>query len=41
MVAIYFEETGYKRKWHKLYFAQQQRTDNNDPAFKCCIYIKL
>jgi hypothetical protein len=31
LVAIYFEKTVNKHKWHKLYFTQLQRTDNNDP----------
>jgi hypothetical protein len=34
LVGIYFERTVYK---YKLYFTWQQRTDNNDPVFKCCI----
>jgi hypothetical protein len=32
---IYSEKTGYKHKWHKLYFTQQQRTNKNGPVFKC------
>jgi hypothetical protein len=27
----------YKHKWHKLYFKQQQTTDNNGLVLKCCI----
>jgi hypothetical protein len=41
LVGIYFEKTGYKHKWHKFYFTQQQRTDNNGLAFKCCILHKI
>jgi hypothetical protein len=36
-VGIYFEKTGHKHKRHKLYFTQQQRTDNNGLVFKRCI----
>jgi hypothetical protein len=38
LVGIYFEKTGYKHKWHKLYFTQQQRTNNNVPVFKCVLH---
>jgi hypothetical protein len=41
LVGICFEESGYKHKWHKLYFTQQQRTDNNGLVFKCCILRKI
>jgi hypothetical protein len=43
LVGIYSEKTGYKHKWYKLHFTQQQITDNNGPVFKCCklFYIKL
>jgi hypothetical protein len=37
LVGIYFERTGYKHKWPKLYFTQQQRTDNNGLVFKCIV----
>jgi hypothetical protein len=37
---IYSEKTGYKHKWHKLYFKQQQTTENNGIVFKCCILHK-
>jgi hypothetical protein len=40
-VAINFEKNGHKHKWHKLYFTQQQRTDNNGLVFKCCILHKI
>jgi hypothetical protein len=40
-VGNYFEKTGYKHKCHKLYFTQQQRTDNNALVFNCCIFITL
>jgi len=39
LVGMYFEKPGYRHKWYKLYFTQQQRTDNNGLVFKCCIYI--
>jgi hypothetical protein len=41
LVGIYFEKTGYKHKWHKLHFTEQQRTDNNGLVFKCCILLKM
>jgi hypothetical protein len=41
LVGIYLEKTGCKHKWHKLYFTQQKRTDNNSPVFKCCILHKI
>jgi hypothetical protein len=37
LVAIYFEKTGHKHKWHKLYFIQRQTSDNNGLVFKCCM----
>jgi hypothetical protein len=40
LVFIYSEKTGYKHKWHKLYFKQQQTTENNGIVFKCCILHK-
>jgi hypothetical protein len=40
-VGIYFEKIGHKHKWHKLYFTQHQRTDNNGIVFKCCILLKI
>jgi hypothetical protein len=41
LFGIHFEKTGYKHKWHKSYFTQQQRTNNNGPTFKCCILHKI
>jgi hypothetical protein len=40
-VGIYFEKTGYKHTRCKLYFTQQQRTDNSGLVFKCCILHKI
>jgi hypothetical protein len=40
-VGIYFKKTGYKHKWHKLYFTQHQRTDNNGLVFKCYTLHKI
>jgi hypothetical protein len=34
---FFFEKTGYKHKWYKLYFRQEQITNNNGLVFKCCI----
>jgi hypothetical protein len=30
LAGIYSQKTGSTQKWHKLYFTQQQRNDNND-----------
>jgi hypothetical protein len=38
---IYSEKTGYRHKWHKLYFTQLQATDKNGLVFKCCILHKI
>jgi hypothetical protein len=39
LVGIYLEKTGYKHKWYKFYFTQEQRTDN-DLVLKYCILHK-
>jgi hypothetical protein len=38
LVGIHSEKTGCK---HKLYFTQQQRTENNGLVFKCCVLHKI
>jgi hypothetical protein len=41
MVDICFEKTGYKQKWYKLYFTQQQTAYNSVLVFKCCSLHKI
>jgi hypothetical protein len=41
LVGIYSEKSEYKHKWHKLYFTQQQRNDNNSLVFKYCTLHKI
>jgi hypothetical protein len=41
LVGVYFVKTGYKHKWHKLYFTQQQGTKNNGLPFTIIVkYVK-
>jgi hypothetical protein len=40
-VGIYFKKTVYKLTWHKLYFTQQQRTENSGLVFKCYSSYKI